>query len=143
MKNIENGYFNCEKEKENINDCGSGGKYEIFFHNLRKQCISGENLQELSSTICLNLLGLTSEKDQNILIQNVNNLLRMNMDNEFIVKGNRCCACLSKCIQCVLCPCGHQPYCFDCANKSRKHDNRCPICRTRIMNVMKTFIAGV
>ena len=101
IRNINRGHFNRDH-------CG----YDAFFENVRSQCIDGSNLQELASGVCLGLLGLTNDADQQLLTQNVNELLRMNMDNDFIVKGNRCCACLSKCIECVLCPCGHQPYCY-------------------------------
>jgi len=132
IRNINRGHFNRDH-------CG----YDAFFENVRSQCIDGSNLQELASGVCLGLLGLTNDADQQLLTQNVNELLRMNMDNDFIVKGNRCCACLSKCIECVLCPCGHQPYCYQCAVKSREHDNRCPICRSQITQVMRTFISGV
>ena len=102
IKHINNGHFAKES-----------GEFDWFFECIERECIDGSHLQELSSNVCLSLLGLTNECDQNILIQHVNNLLRMNMNNDFIVKGNRCCACLSKCIQCVLVPCGHQPYCYE------------------------------
>jgi len=132
IRNISRGHFNRDHRG-----------YDAFFENLQHQCIDGSNLQELASGVCLGLLGLTDEEDQRLLMQNVNGLLRMNMDNDFIVKGNRCCACLSKCIECVLCPCGHQPFCYECAKRAREHDNRCPICRSQITNVMRTFISGV
>jgi len=132
IRNINRGHFNRDERG-----------YDAFFENLRRECIDGGNLQELASGVCLGLLGLTDDADQQLLMQNVNGLLRMNMENDFIVKGNRCCACLSKCIECVLCPCGHQPYCYQCATKSREHDNRCPICRSQITQVMRTFISGV
>merc|ERR1712154_113211 len=59
IKNIENGHFDNDQ-------------YMNFFANIKKQCIHGGNLQELSSNVCLNLLGLKDEFDQKILIQNVN-----------------------------------------------------------------------
>jgi len=118
-------------------------EFDSFFESLRSECVDGGNLQELASGVCCGLLGLSGHDDQQLLIREVNGLLRLNMDNDFIVRGNRCCACLAKCIECVLCPCGHQPYCFQCANTARDHDNRCPICRTQITQVMRTWISGV
>eukprot|EP01084_Bolivina_argentea_P167669 290948_1 len=38
-------------------------KYKLFFANLEKQGMDGENLQELSSSICLSLLGLADDAD--------------------------------------------------------------------------------
>jgi hypothetical protein len=47
----------------------------------------------------------------------------------------RICAINERC--CVVVPCGHIVYCISCANK--KLDNVCPLCRTKIENVIRIF----
>lgn len=52
-----------------------------------------------------------------------------------------CTVCYEKPINCALYTCGHLCMCYDCACKQWKRENggRCPICRARIMDVIRTY----
>jgi len=49
-----------------------------------------------------------------------------------------CCICLDNCVNTVIVPCGHVCICEDCKQKIK--DNKCPICRQQITQIIKTYI---
>jgi len=57
--------------------------------------------------------------------------------------GNECTVCYEQSINCVLYTCGHMCMCYDCAFKQWKGQGggKCPICRARIMDVIRTYYA--
>ncbi|XP_074597454.1 E3 ubiquitin-protein ligase neur [Brevipalpus obovatus] len=54
-----------------------------------------------------------------------------------------CTVCFEQPINCALYTCGHMCMCYDCAYKQWKRQGagRCPICRARIMDVIRTYYA--
>ncbi len=48
----------------------------------------------------------------------------------------KCQICMEKMSNCVLIPCGHKSYCFECIEKCQ---NKCPCCRSSITNVCKMY----
>ena len=52
-----------------------------------------------------------------------------------------CTVCYENIVDCVLYTCGHMCMCFDCAIKQWKGQGQgfCPICRSQIRDVIKTF----
>eukprot|EP01117_Protostelium_nocturnum_P002100 TRINITY_DN12740_c0_g1_i1.p1 TRINITY_DN12740_c0_g1~~TRINITY_DN12740_c0_g1_i1.p1 ORF type:complete len:334 (-),score=77.50 TRINITY_DN12740_c0_g1_i1:35-1036(-) len=55
-------------------------------------------------------------------------------------KEKNCMVCFENQVNCVLIPCGHMGFCYDCGEKIREDDyHACPLCRTEIQMVVKTF----
>lgn len=56
---------------------------------------------------------------------------------------SECTVCFEAPINCVLYTCGHMCMCYDCAVKQWKGQNggRCPLCRARILDVIRTYYA--
>ena len=55
-------------------------------------------------------------------------------------ESTTCTICFDADVNATMVPCGHQRYCYECADQVFKSYNKvCPHCRTEIMMVMKTF----
>eukprot|EP00092_Neocalanus_flemingeri_P024956 GFUD01027066.1.p2 GENE.GFUD01027066.1~~GFUD01027066.1.p2 ORF type:complete len:126 (-),score=47.03 GFUD01027066.1:409-786(-) len=55
--------------------------------------------------------------------------------------GTRCTVCLDNPREVLLQSCGHVCMCKDCADRVRKGDNQCPICRKQIDKMQPAFIS--
>ena len=54
--------------------------------------------------------------------------------------GNKCCVCIERDLNIVIIPCGHLALCFECGISLRDSNaNLCPLCRTEISSVVKTY----
>ncbi|KAL8513331.1 hypothetical protein ACS0TY_019510 [Phlomoides rotata] len=55
------------------------------------------------------------------------------------VSGGRCCVCRKMQVDCVLYRCGHMCTCFKCAHELQWSSGKCPVCRARIVDVVRTY----
>lgn len=77
-----------------------------------------------------------SQKDTN----NNNSIARDKNNNSPITKD--CPICFERPINCVLYQCGHMCTCYECGVKQWRTQSRtCPICRTVIKDVIKTYLS--
>jgi len=77
-------------------------------------------------------------KGKNIVDEDSTNK-KMNISNT-LQEENKCCVCFDSKIDTVLVPCGHLCLCLSCAKViTEQNPKRCPICKTNIQNVVKTF----
>ena len=51
----------------------------------------------------------------------------------------QCCVCKNNRCRAVLLPCGHANLCLSCAVKVGLKHNRCPMCRSHITQIVRTF----
>lgn len=56
-------------------------------------------------------------------------------------REDECKVCFEASVNAVLVPCGHLAMCYKCAELIAKSSNKCPICRTDVKSLMKTFKA--
>lgn len=58
-------------------------------------------------------------------------------DDSHIKQVDECVICMTEAINSTFTPCGHRATCIDCGN--RMLNKACPICRTRIESVIRTY----
>eukprot|EP00931_Biecheleriopsis_adriatica_P035784 TRINITY_DN20615_c0_g1_i2.p1 TRINITY_DN20615_c0_g1~~TRINITY_DN20615_c0_g1_i2.p1 ORF type:complete len:169 (+),score=27.61 TRINITY_DN20615_c0_g1_i2:82-588(+) len=51
--------------------------------------------------------------------------------------GNECVVCMASSRQYAFTPCGHRCVCHMCAVSSVRTDRRCPICRAKVVRILK------
>eukprot|EP01084_Bolivina_argentea_P173006 299657_1 len=123
---IENGYFGEER-------------YQAFIKKVENLKIVGSRLKEIKNKLFLDLIGL-NEKEQDIL---VNHIERVVYVKPKIRVEDLCGTCLSNKVNTVVVPCGHQYYCMQCVSKNRRMvRKRCPICRSRVRDIIQTYMSG-
>eukprot|EP01083_Nonionella_stella_P152208 487562_1 len=130
ISKIENDYFSA-----------ADGKYDPLFEAIEKWNITGARLQEMDSKLFLNVVGL-SEDEQVVLITHIQRVI--DAKQKEMAPANVCGVCVRNEINSVMIPCGHQYYCTQCVSEHGSQiPTECPICRTRIRQIIKTFMSGV
>lgn len=61
--------------------------------------------------------------------------------NKVLKKGN-CCICYEKKVDALLYRCGHMCACLKCANELQWNSGKCPICRAKIVDVVRVYVDG-
>ncbi|CAL0334931.1 unnamed protein product [Lupinus luteus] len=59
--------------------------------------------------------------------------------NKAPIKGN-CCICYDMKVDSVLYRCGHMCACLKCANELQWNSGKCPICRAKIVDVVRVYV---
>lgn len=55
--------------------------------------------------------------------------------------GTRCTVCLDNPREVMIKECGHVCMCAECAERIRRGDNRCPVCRINILSIQSVYIS--
>jgi len=67
--------------------------------------------------------------------------LRLARSEQADRQGTQCNVCLDRPRETVLQPCGHVCLCLQCADRIRRGENQCPVCRSRIEKVGQAYIS--
>mgnify|MGYP001158823286 CR=1 FL=1 len=91
------------------------------------------NLKEFSKNIEDNEDIITTKKEYIINKTNINKYLEFIKKINHMNISNICPLCLTNCVSVYLNPCGHT-CCDDCYNRICENNNKCFLCRNRILN---------
>eukprot|EP01084_Bolivina_argentea_P116260 206597_1 len=123
---IENKYFDKKK-------------FKIFLDILNDMGIKGGGLNEMNSTLFLNVIGLKDKNTEYILRKHINRIIQYKSDREY---HNICGLCTENIINTVMIPCGHCYSCYECSLKLPIGNLRCPICRKYVIQIVQTYMSG-
>jgi hypothetical protein len=101
---------------------------------------SGISVVADSTTLTINplvtkkgfLQSFKSKNDKKILVDD------LNVENE---QDNDCAICMDMSKNSVLRPCNHMVTCYNCSNLLLNRQDSCPVCREKISEVIKVFMA--
>lgn len=136
---ISGGFINPKPEKCSI--CIQPLIHAIGTYKCKKY-----QKENVFHTSCVNTWFSVSKRcpicrDHNETDENVNSQPTVSKEKEEVdlPDVDKCTVCMTKQIDVVLIPCGHMCVCKDCSLLICKNDDRCPICRRTIVQVIKTF----
>ncbi|KAH0925367.1 hypothetical protein HID58_017623 [Brassica napus] len=97
-----------------------------------------EIISELRSQILQLQLDMSELRDSVKTCLDVNATLQKSVHRENPLK-RKCCVCNESQVETLLYRCGHMCTCLRCANELQCNGGKCPICRAKILDVVRVF----
>ncbi|CDY31650.1 BnaA05g08970D [Brassica napus] len=97
-----------------------------------------EIISELRSQILQLQLDMSELRDSVKTCLDVNATLQKSVHRENPLK-RKCCVCNASQVETLLYRCGHMCTCLRCANELQCNGGKCPICRAKILDVVRVF----
>ncbi|KAJ0240041.1 RING/U-box superfamily protein [Hirschfeldia incana] len=98
-----------------------------------------EIITELRSQIVQLQLEMSELRDSVKTCLDVNASLQKSVQRENPLK-RKCCVCKEAQVETLLYRCGHMCTCLRCANELQCNGGKCPICRAKILDVVRVFV---
>ena len=103
-------------------------------------CRSVDQLNESDQSQQVQLESITEEgvtfSSNSILVSN-HKILEILEENRKLREGRLCKVCFTKDREIIFAPCGHFMTCLDC----RLRFEKCPVCRAKIISIVKTYMS--
>ncbi|CAN8316285.1 unnamed protein product [Cochlearia groenlandica] len=98
-----------------------------------------EVISDLRSQILQLQLDMSELRDSVKTCLDVNASFQMSVQQENPLK-RKCCVCNETQVETLLYRCGHMCTCLRCANELQCNGGKCPICRAKILDVVRVFV---